>query len=52
MMMKNFVCGGASVGCSALSIAILWRADGNHRVVCLERLEFRAAGTIAPITLT
>lgn len=26
--------------------------DDNHRVVCLDRLEFRPDGTIAPVTLT
>jgi hypothetical protein len=26
--------------------------DHNHRVVCLDKLEFRADGTIAPVTLT
>ena len=27
-------------------------SDDNHRVVCLDRLEFRPDGTIAPVTLT
>lgn len=30
----------------------LEESDANHRVVCLDRLQFRADGTIAPVTLT
>lgn len=30
----------------------LGETDGNHRVTCLDRLQFRADGSIAPVTLT
>lgn len=30
----------------------LEESDANHRVVCLDKLEFRADGTIAPVVLT
>jgi hypothetical protein len=30
----------------------LEETDGNHRVVCLDKLDFRADGTIAPVALT
>lgn len=30
----------------------LEESDGNHRVVCLDKLEFRADGSIAPVVLT
>jgi beta-xylosidase len=30
----------------------LGETNGNHRVVCIERMEFRADDSIAPVTLT
>jgi len=30
----------------------LTETDHNHRVVCIDKLEFRPDGTIAPVTLT
>jgi len=37
-----------------LSTATIQRAEinHNHRVVCIDKLEFRPDGTIAPVTLT